>query len=162
MTQSLFPYRNMLGWYKRDGLQCPFCICDSSHRAPTCMNHEKLIKESDIPEAETIIYKYNHNEMSRYSANLALEMLLAPALGNTLVGTRVNVNHDGCSEYSQGVYDGTVVEYDANRREYIVEYDSGCGSERMDVFELLEVAKEMYKGYVEEYIEAFGVDTDRC
>jgi hypothetical protein len=126
------------------------------------MNHEKLIKESDIPEVETIIYKYTHNEMSRYCANQALEMLLAPARGILLQGIRVTVDHDGCSEYPKAAYDATVLEYNVSTKEFIIEYDSGCGSEKMDVFELLEVTQEMYRGRVEEYIEAFGVDKDRC
>jgi hypothetical protein len=126
------------------------------------MNHEKLVKKSHMPEAKTIIYKYNHNDMSRYSANLALEMLMSPTRGIRLQGVRVTVDHDGCSEYPPAAYDGTVLDYNINTKEFIIEYDSGCGSERMDVFKLLEVAKEMYRGRVEEYIEAFGVDTDRC
>lgn len=148
----------LISFTKREGLQCPLCIGYSSHRAPTCKNHEKMIKEDDIAEVNDIVYKYNHDDMSRYCANQALEMLLAPVLGNSLVGIRVTVNHDGCTEYPKGVYDGTVVEYNPCTRLYIVEYDSGCGSAKVDVFELLEVAKEMYKGYVEDYIESFGVE----
>lgn len=151
----------VLGFCKRDGLQCPFCISVSSHRAPTCPAHESRIQSSEIHEVKMIVYKYTHNEMSRYSSNLALEMLLSPALGNALVGTRVNIEYDGCTEYPKGVYDGTVVEYDVNKREYIIEYDSGCGSERVDVFKLIDIAKPQYKQFVEEYIENFGVDEEK-
>jgi hypothetical protein len=145
----------LIAWRKNEGVQCPFCIGCSSHRAPTCKKHDDMIPLVMIDMVNECTQEYNDGEITREDFSEFLENLLSPADGSELVGIRVRAKYQNHPVFFDGKYTATVIGWDVTKRVWTIQYDIDGDTEEIDVWTLHEMACWADYQYVEAYIDAY-------
>lgn len=156
-------------WRRREGLQCPFCLYYSSHRAPTCEKHEDYITDDLYEEVQTVCQQFNsHNKiLDRDEANYVLESLFFDITARDLLGSRVIIGFYPNDEekqqfieeygvYWEGDYGAIAREYDSVERKFHIywEYDNEYAGE-MTAIELYNYSDTNSAIKILDYLEQF-------
>lgn len=155
-------------WRRNCGVQCPLCLFESRHRAPTCDMHDQYITDDIKEDVEIICKDFNKKFIDQKDANDLLESLFFDITAYDLLNNVVVVINfspdenekiqfiEEYGQYWEGDYNAIPREYDSVTRKFHIYWtDDNEYAGEMTALELYQYADYGHDSTVLSYLEQF-------